>query len=67
MALRADAVQVDCGGAVLHAAIKVRQKGVPAGMGTVDATTRLRDGQRVLVEGNQGGVVLLALLEEALR
>lgn len=56
---RAAAVVVDSGGPASHAAIVAREYGIPAVMGTIDATARLRDRQRVLVDGDQGRVVLL--------
>jgi pyruvate,water dikinase len=55
----ASAVVVDAGGAASHAAIVAREYGIPGVMGTGGATTRLRDGQRVLVDGDAGRVVLL--------
>ncbi len=56
---RAAAVVVDSGGPASHAAIVAREYGIPAVMGTIDATARLRGRQRVLVDGDQGRVVLL--------
>jgi pyruvate,water dikinase len=51
---RAVAVIVDSGGAGSHAAIVAREYGIPAVMGTADATRRLTDGQQVRVDGWQG-------------
>jgi pyruvate,water dikinase len=51
---RAAAVVVDTGSAVSHAAIVAREYGIPAVMGSGDGTQRLRDGQRVRVDGSQG-------------
>jgi pyruvate,water dikinase len=42
---------------VSHAAIVAREYGIPAVMGTGDATRRLRDGQRARVDGNRGVVL----------
>ena len=53
---RAVAVVVDGGGAGSHAAIVAREYGIPAVMGTIDATQRLTDGQHVRVDGNNGYV-----------
>jgi pyruvate,water dikinase len=50
----AAAVVVDTGGAISHAAIVAREYGVPAVMGTRNATARLVDGQRVRVDGTRG-------------
>lgn len=51
---RAAAVIVDAGSAMSHAAIVAREYGIPAVMGTGDAISRLRDGQRVRVDGTHG-------------
>ena len=54
---RAAAVVTDTGSAASHASIVAREYGIPAVVGTVDATKRLRDGQRVTVDGSAGVVV----------
>jgi pyruvate,water dikinase len=54
---RAAAVVVDTGGIASHAAIVAREYGIPAVMGTFDATSRLSDGQLVTVDGDRGRVV----------
>lgn len=51
---RAAAVVVDAGGTGSHAAIVAREYGIPAVMGTRNATTVLADGQRVTVNGSTG-------------
>ncbi|HEY9293285.1 MAG TPA: PEP/pyruvate-binding domain-containing protein [Microlunatus sp.] len=56
----AGAVVVDSGGAASHAAIVAREYGIPAVMGTGNATTRLTDGQRVLVDADHGTVTAVA-------
>jgi pyruvate,water dikinase len=48
------AVVVDAGSAMSHAAIVAREYGIPAVMGTGDGTRRVRNGQRVLVDGARG-------------
>ena len=53
----ASAVVVDAGGMGSHAAVVAREYGIPAVMGTGNATHLLRDGQRVLVNGTEGTVV----------
>ena len=60
---RAAAVVVDHGGFASHAAIVARECGIPAVMGCGDATTVLRTGQRVVVDGDRG--VVLAADDEA--
>ncbi|QDP94985.1 hypothetical protein FOE78_02790 [Microlunatus elymi] len=52
----AGAVVVDSGGAASHAAIVAREYGIPAVMGTQNATRELIDGQRVLVDADRGTV-----------
>ena len=51
---RACAVVTDRGGRTCHAAIVARELGVPAVVGTGDATARLSDGQRVTVSCADG-------------
>jgi pyruvate,water dikinase len=51
---RASAVVVDTGAAMSHAAIVAREYGIPAVMGTRDATATLTDGQWVRVDGSRG-------------
>jgi phosphohistidine swiveling domain-containing protein len=56
---RAAAVVTDVGAPLSHAAIVARELGIPAVVGCVDATTRLRTGDRVRVDGGQGTVEIL--------
>ncbi|MFP5073041.1 PEP/pyruvate-binding domain-containing protein [Pseudonocardia nantongensis] len=58
----AAAVVVDAGGAASHAAIVAREHGIPAVMGTVNATRVLSDGQQVVVDGGAGTVELAGTL-----
>ncbi|MBM69774.1 MAG: phosphoenolpyruvate synthase [Haliea sp.] len=56
---RASAIVTNRGGRVCHAAIIARELGIPAIVGTVDATARLSDGRAVTVccaEGETGKV-----------
>ena len=53
------AVVTDSGGLLSHPAIVAREFGIPAVVATGDATGRLRDGQRVLVDGTAGTVRVL--------
>jgi pyruvate,water dikinase len=55
----AAAIVTDTGGILSHGAIVAREYGIPAVVGTVDATTRLRDGQLVEVDGSAGVVRVL--------
>jgi len=49
----------DIGGSMSHAAIVAREYGLPAVVGTGTATARIRDGQRIRVDGGRGVVTLL--------
>jgi rifampicin phosphotransferase len=53
------ALVTDTGGTLSHPAIIAREYAVPAVVATGDATTRLRDGQVVTVDGTAGTVRLL--------
>lgn len=49
----------DIGGSMSHAAIVAREYGLPAVVGTGNATARIRDGQRIRVDGGRGIVTIL--------
>jgi pyruvate,water dikinase len=49
----------DIGGAMSHAAIVAREYGMPAVVGTGDATKRVRTGDRIRVDGDRGTVRVL--------
>ncbi|MDQ2851857.1 MAG: phosphoenolpyruvate synthase [Actinomycetota bacterium] len=53
---RASALITDGGGVTCHAAIVARELGVPCVVGTRTATTSLRDGETVTVDGRAGVV-----------
>jgi phosphohistidine swiveling domain-containing protein len=52
------AIVTDRGAALSHAAIVAREFGIPAVVGTNDATSRIPDGARVVVDGDRGIVTL---------
>jgi pyruvate,water dikinase len=56
---RIAATVTDIGGMMSHAAIVCREYGLPAVTGTGSATTTIRTGQRVRVDGNSGTVTIL--------
>jgi phosphohistidine swiveling domain-containing protein len=58
--LRAAAVVTDTGSIISHTSLIVREYGLPAIVGTGDATARLRDGQVVSVDGSAGEVRILS-------
>lgn len=53
---KASAVVTDAGGILSHAAIVCRELGVPCVVGTLSATTRLKDGDWVVVDAKNGVV-----------
>jgi rifampicin phosphotransferase len=53
---KAAAVVTDAGTLAAHASLVAREYGIPAVVATTDATTRLRDGQVVTVDGSSGVV-----------
>ncbi|MEV6493056.1 PEP-utilizing enzyme, partial [Actinoplanes sp. NPDC051633] len=55
---RAAAIVTDGGTLAAHASLVAREFGIPAVVGTGDATTRLRPGQLVTVDGNAGTVTI---------
>lgn len=54
------AIVTDRGGQLCHAAIVAREYGIPAVVGTRDASRLIKDGTRVRVDGNLGQVTLVA-------
>ena len=52
-------VITDLGGALAHAVIVSREYGIPAVVGTFEATQKIRTGQRVRIDGNQLRVYVL--------
>jgi pyruvate,water dikinase len=55
---RAAAVVTDTGSILAHASLVAREHGIPAVLGAGNATTRLRDGQLVEVDGSAGTVTI---------
>ena len=53
------AVVTDTGGVLAHTAVVAREFGIPAVVGTGDATYRIKTGDRVRVNGNTGVVEIL--------
>jgi pyruvate,water dikinase len=60
---RAAAVITDGGTLAAHASLVAREYGIPAVVGTSDATSHLHNGQIVTVDGNAGTVTLVAAVE----
>lgn len=57
--LTAGGLVMEIGGLMTHGSIVAREYGIPAVVGVHQATTRLKTGQRLRVDGNRGRVVLL--------
>jgi phosphohistidine swiveling domain-containing protein len=57
--IAAAALVIETGGPLDHVAAQARERGIPAVVGAVGACDRLRDGDRVLVDGDAGLVVKL--------
>ncbi len=56
---RAAAIVCDIGGMTSHPSIVAREMGIPCVVATKNATTVLRDGMRVVVDGDAGEVFAL--------
>ncbi len=56
---KAAAIITDIGAPLSHAAIGARELGIPAVVGCGNATTRLKTGDRVIIDGGQGVVQIL--------
>lgn len=54
--MTAGALVMEMGGVISHGAVVAREYGIPAVVGVADATTRLRDGQNITVDGAAGTV-----------
>jgi pyruvate,water dikinase len=52
----ASAIVTDIGGPLSHSSIVAREYGIPAVLGTVNATRRIRSGQTITVDGGAGTV-----------
>jgi phosphohistidine swiveling domain-containing protein len=61
---RSAAVITDIGAPLAHAAIVARELGIPAVVGCGNATTRLRTGDRVRVDGGAGIVEILERVDQ---
>lgn len=57
--LTAGALVMEIGGIMSHGSVVAREYGIPAVVGVPEATTRLKTGQRVRVDGESGQVIPL--------
>ncbi len=56
---KAAAIVTDIGGITSHPAILSREMGIPCVVNTKEATTIIKDGMRILVDGSKGEVYAL--------
>jgi pyruvate,water dikinase len=56
---RAAAVVTDIGGPLSHGSIVAREYGIPAVLGTGDATKRIHSGQVITVDGSAGVITIV--------
>ncbi|WP_374685570.1 PEP/pyruvate-binding domain-containing protein [Promineifilum sp.] len=57
--LTAGGLITEVGGMMTHGSVVAREYGIPAVVGVHQATSRLKDGQRIRVDGTQGRIVVL--------
>lgn len=57
--LVAGGLVTEVGGLMTHGAVVARESGLPAVVGVADATTTLRSGQRIRIDGSSGAITLL--------
>ena len=59
IALQTGPLLVERGSVLSHSAIVAREYGLPGVVGCIDATSRIKDGARVRVDGTKGEVEVL--------
>jgi pyruvate,water dikinase len=57
--LTAKALVMEAGGVMCHGAVVAREYGIPAVVGVKHATTRIKTGDEITVDGEQGKVIIL--------
>jgi len=57
--LSAGGLVMEVGGLMTHGSVVAREYGIPAVVGVFQATTRLRTGQRIQIDGNSGKIAVL--------
>jgi len=62
---QAKGLVTDIGGTLAHGSIVAREYGIPAVMGTGEATQRIENGQLINIDGDSGTVTLVDEVEEA--
>ncbi|MDQ2693644.1 MAG: PEP-utilizing enzyme, partial [Chloroflexota bacterium] len=57
--MAASGLITEVGGMMTHGSVVAREYGIPAVVGVHEATTRLKDGQRIRVDGTAGKIIVL--------
>jgi pyruvate,water dikinase len=57
--LSAGGLVMEVGGMMTHGSVVAREYGIPAVVGVHEATSRLKDGQRIRVDGTSGKIVVI--------
>ncbi len=57
--ISAAALVMEVGGLMTHGSVVAREYGIPAVVGVLEATARIKTGQRLRVDGNRGFVEIL--------
>jgi rifampicin phosphotransferase len=57
--LTAGGLVMEIGGMITHGSVVAREYGIPAVVGVHEATTRIKTGQWIRVDGNRGHVTIL--------
>ncbi|MDD5369090.1 MAG: PEP-utilizing enzyme, partial [Anaerolineaceae bacterium] len=57
--LTAGGLVMEVGGLMTHGSVVAREYGIPAVVGVHRATTRLKTGQRIRIDGSSGKIVVL--------
>ncbi len=57
--MAAGGLVTEVGGMMTHGSVVAREYGIPAVVGVHQATLRLKDGQRIRVDGTQGKIIVL--------
>ena len=57
--MAAGGLVTEVGGMMIHGSVVAREYGIPAVVGVHQATSRLKDGQRIRIDGATGKIILL--------
>jgi pyruvate,water dikinase len=57
--MAAGGLVTEVGGMMTHGSVVAREYGIPAVVGVHQATMRLKDGQKIRVDGTQGKIMVL--------